>query len=130
MLEKSRAGSTIVQTDRDGSNAIAPFRSVLGERLHRRALRLDRGFECEDILQRGAPVFADIAEGQIANIHSVNHQRAGDAEKARRIVRTQFLIFGQSDLSESEPPERQLRHLSTKLQILTQTASRHSIHCP
>jgi hypothetical protein len=40
-------------------------------------------------------MLADVAKRQIADVHAVDHQRAGNAKNASRVVRAQFLIFGQ-----------------------------------
>ena len=58
-------------------------------------LGVDLGFQGENVPQRRVTMFADVAKGQIADIHPVDHQRARDAEDARRVARAQFLVLGQ-----------------------------------
>jgi len=40
-------------------------------------------------------MLADVAKGQIAGVHAVNHQPTRDTKNACRVVRAQFLVFGQ-----------------------------------
>src|ERR1700732_5399862 len=85
------------KTATESSNVIALLEvlGIFGERLHRGLLGVDLCLQFQHVLQLRTTMFADIAERQIANVHAMNDERAGDAEDARRIVRAKFLVLGE-----------------------------------
>jgi hypothetical protein len=66
---------------------------VLGECLHRGLLNLDPYFQRQNVLQLRTAVLADISKWQIAYIHSMDDERAGDAQDVGRIVWAELLIL-------------------------------------
>ena len=85
------------KTATEGSNAIAPpeVLGVLGQRLHRRPLGVDLRLQRQHVLQLRPPMLSDIPERQIADVHPMNHERAGDAQKVGRSVWAELLVLGE-----------------------------------
>src|SRR6478609_6094328 len=69
---------------------------VVGERIHRGLEGVELGFQCEDVLEEGAAMFAHITERQIAAIHPQDDERARDAQNGRSFCWAEFLVFGQN----------------------------------
>jgi hypothetical protein len=81
----------------EGSSTIALLEilGVVSQRLHRGALGVHLALETEHVFELGAAMLADVAERKVTDLHAMYHERTRDAEDAGRVVRAEFLIFGE-----------------------------------
>ncbi len=84
------------KTATDGSNAIAPpeVLGVLGQRFHRRPLGVDLCLQRQHVLQLRPAMLSDIPEGKVADVHSMDDERTGDAQDVGCVVWAELLILG------------------------------------
>ena len=77
------------------SETIAQILGVVGQRLHRGALGVDLALETEQVFELGAAMLAEMAERKLAGLHAMHYEQTRDAEDTGRVVRAEFLIFGE-----------------------------------
>src|SRR3954465_4379296 len=96
---------------------------VFGERRKRLALEIELLLQGKHIGELRAPVLADVAEGEVADLHPVDNERARDAEDRGSVVRAHLLVFGKD--RDLVAPKQALKHEPNKLRCFGRERGRH-----